>query len=185
MKFLFDFFPIVLFYVVYKATGDNIYYATGAAIVATLIQVGVSWLKYRKVEKMLLVTTALLVVFGGLTILLHKPEFIMWKVSIVNWLFGIVFLGSEFVGDKNIMERMMGATVSVPRSAWFRLNMSWVIFFTAIGFANLYVFEHYDQNTWVNFKVYGMLGLTVLLVIGQAFYLARHMETEESLEGEQ
>lgn len=184
MKFLFDFFPILLFYIVYKATGDNIYYATGAAIVATLIQVAVSWLKFRKVEKMLLVTAALLLVFGGLTIILHKPEFIMWKVSIVNWVFGGVFLASEFIGDKNIMERMMGATVTVPKPAWLRLNLSWVIFFVAIGFANLYVFTHYDQDTWVNFKVYGMLGLTVLLVIGQAFYLARHIEPEESLEGE-
>jgi intracellular septation protein len=189
MKFLFDFFPIIVFYAAYKLSGDDIFTATGAAIVATFLQVGYSYWKFRRVERMHVITALLLLVFGGLTIALHDPAFIKWKVSVVNWLFGLVFLGSHFVGDKTIMERMMSANVTVPKPVWFRLNMSWVVFFIAIGFLNLYVFKHYTENTWVNFKMYGMMGLTVVLVIGQAFYLARHMKPEEqpedSVEGEQ
>lgn len=182
MKFLVDFFPIIIFYAAYKFSGNDIFIATGAAIAATVLQVAFSWFKFRRVEKMHLITAVLLIVFGGLTIALHDPLFIKWKVSVVNWLFGAVFLGSEFIGKKNLIERMMSATITVSKPIWLRLNMSWVIFFFAVGFANLYVFKHYDQNTWVNFKVYGLLGLTVLLVIGQAFYLARHIKPEQQIE---
>lgn len=189
MKFLFDFFPIIVFYAAYKLGGDDIFVATGAAIVATFLQVGYSYWKFRRVERMHVITALLLLVFGGLTIALHDPAFIKWKVSVVNWLFGLVFLASHFIGDRTIMERMMSANVTVPKPVWFRLNMSWVVFFIAIGFLNLYVFKHYTENTWVNFKMYGMMGLTVVLVIGQAFYLARHIKPEEqpedSVEGEQ
>ncbi len=179
MKFLFDFFPIILFFIAYKASGGDMFLATGVIIAATAIQVGASWLHQRRVEKLHLITLGLVVVFGGATIYFQDEQFIKWKVSVVNWLFALVFLGSQLIGRRCLVERMMGATISVPKAVWGRLNFSWVAFFTAMGFVNLYVMTHYDSDTWVNFKFYGLLGLTFLFVIGQAFYLTRHIEASE------
>ncbi len=183
MKFLYDFFPIILFYLFYKL--QDIYWATGAAIVGTGLQVGISWVRHRKVEKMHLITFGLLVVLGGATILFHDAAFIKWKVSVVNWLFGVVFLGSQFIGGKTIAERMMGAAIQVPAEVWRRLNLGWALFFLGLGFLNLWVMYSVDEATWVNFKVYGLLGLTFLFVIAQSFYLARHVSEEKDPEPEQ
>lgn len=179
MKFLFDFFPIILFFVAYKLSGGDMFVATGVIIVATGVQVGLSWLMHRRVEKMHVITLALVVVFGGLTIYLHDERFIQWKVSVVNWLFAVVFLGSQFIGQRNLVERMMAASISVTKPVWTRLNLSWVGFFTAMGFLNLYVMTYYDNDTWVNFKLYGLMGLTLAFVVGQGFYLARHIQDEQ------
>lgn len=176
MKFLFDFFPLIAFYVAYKLY--DIFIATGVIIIATLIQVGYSWIRYKKVQNMHLITLALVVVFGGATILLHDAEFIKWKVSIVNWLFGVVFFGSQYIGKKNLVERMMGSAISVPSIIWNRLNLSWSLFFISVGFLNLYVFKNFDESTWVDFKVYGLLGLTAVFIIAQGFYLSRHVSDE-------
>jgi len=218
MKFLADFFPILLFFVAYKLYG--IYWATGVAIAASVLQVGFHWLRHRRVEKMHLVTLGLLVVFGGLTIALQDRAFIMWKPSIVNWLFAAVFLGSHFIGDRSLVERMMSHAIDVPPNIWNRLNQMWVVFFIAMGLANLYVANLFfivesqlnamagastgeidlalcaenfkgqalelclqardREETWVNFKLFGMMGLTILFVIAQAFYLARHIKDEET-----
>ena len=216
MKFLADFFPIVLFFVVYKLY--DIYVATGAAIAAALIQVLTHWYRHRRVEKMHLATLGLLAVFGGLTLALRDPIFVMWKPTVVNWLFALVFLGSQFIGNKPLVERMMGHAIEVPTWTWKRLNLSWVLFFLFLGFANLYVVYDYSgfygaqqaliaagghadlgrcgedfsgalldlcrdaqarEETWVNFKLFGMMGLTIVFVIGQAFYLARHVTDKE------
>jgi intracellular septation protein len=214
MKLLADFFPVLLFFVAYKLYG--IYAATAVAIVASLVQVGFGWLRHRKVQNMHLVTLGLLVVFGGLTIALQDRTFIMWKPSIVNWLFALVFLGSHFIGDKPLVERMMSHAIEVPQAVWNRLNQMWVLFFVAMGVANLYVANnffvaaarlreaaggvevdiaqcadqlqgtllalcqqaHQLEETWVNFKLFGMMGLTILFVIAQAFYLARHVHDQ-------
>ena len=176
MKFLFDFFPIVLFFIAYKLYG--IFAATAVAIAASFLQVGLYWLKHRKVENTHLVTLVLIAVFGGLTLILQDETFIKWKPSVINWLFGIVFLGSQFIGKKNIVERMMGANISLPKFIWPRLNMAWSVFFIALGFANLYVMSYYDTDTWVNFKMFGMMGLTIVFLVGQGFYLARYIQEE-------
>jgi intracellular septation protein len=173
MKFLYDFFPILLFFVAYKFYG--IYAATVVAIVAAFAQSGLFWLKHRRFEKMHLVTLALIVVFGGLTLILHDEMFIKWKPSVLNWLFGAVFIGSQYIGKKTLVERMMGANVALPTMVWNKLNMSWGLFFLALGFINLYVVYNFDTDTWVNFKMFGMLGLTLVFVIGQSFYLMRHI----------
>ena len=179
MKFLFDFFPLLAFYTAYKLY--DIFIATGVIIVATVIQVGYTWIRYKKVQNMHLVTLVLVVVFGGATILLHDAEFIKWKVSIVNWLFGVAFLGSQYIGNKNLVQRMLDTAISVPDTVWTRLNLSWSLFFLSMGFLNLYVFKNFDESTWVDFKVYGLLGLTAVFIIAQGFYLSRHA-SDDSME---
>ena len=178
MKLLFDFLPVVLFFAVYKIYND-FYLATGVIIIATAAQVGWMWWRHGKVERMPLITLALLVVFGGITLILHDEIFLKWKVSVVNWLFGLVFLGSQFIGKKPLIQRMMDAQISLPSPVWRRLNMAWVVFFLAMGMLNLYVIYQFDTDTWVDFKLYGLLGLTLVFVVAQGFYLARHMDVIE------
>lgn len=178
MKFLFDFLPILLFFIAFKFYG--IYVATAVAIAATVIQVGWLWLRHRKVETMPLVTLLLIVVLGGATLALHDETFIKWKPTAVNWLFSIAFLGSRFIGNKTLIERMMSSQMELPKAVWNRLNASWVIFFFAMGLANLFVAFNFNTDTWVNFKLFGMLGLTLAFVLVQAFYLARHLHPEKA-----
>lgn len=179
MKFLFDFFPVLLFFIAYKTS--DIYVATVVAILAGVAQVGYTWLKNRRIENTHMITLALLVVMGGATLYLQDETFIKWKPTVVNWLFALAFLGSQFVGKKPIIERMLGATVTLPSQVWLRLNWSWVAFFSAMGAANLYVVYTFDTDTWVNFKLFGMLALTFGFVLIQGFFIARHIkpETEE------
>lgn len=173
MKLLFDFFPILLFFIAYKLY--DIYVATAVLMVAVVVQVGWSWHRHRRVETMYWVTLGLTLVFGGATLLLQDETFIKWKPTLVNWLFALAFLISQYVGPKPILQRMMANNFDLPSPIWVRLNWIWIIFFTAIGAVNLYVAFHFDTNTWVNFKLFGMMGLTILFVIGQGFYLSRHI----------
>lgn len=214
MKFLFEFLPIALFVIVYKVY-DDMFIATAVFMVVFSIQLGVYWLKHRRLEKMHIITLALVTILGGATILLQNKAFFMWKPTAVNWAFGLAFLGSHFIGKKPLVERMMGHAIEAPAAIWRRLNMSWVIFFVTMGLANLYVANFYFQaetrlneaagqtvdletcadtfknqllelclqakqfeNSWVDFKFYGVIGLTILFVIGQAFYLARFMKDQ-------
>jgi intracellular septation protein len=144
--------------------------------------VAISWHGTRKVAAMQLVTLAILIIFGGLTLFLHDEQFIKWKPTVINWLFGGGFLASQFLGTKTVIERLMGANLTLPKPVWRRLNLGWVCFFFAMGGANLYVMSHFDRDTWVNFKLFGMLGLTVVFVVIQALYLSRHM-TEPGCKG--
>ncbi|PIE24919.1 MAG: septation protein A [Neptuniibacter caesariensis] len=179
MKLLLDFLPIIIFFVVYKATNDIIL-ATAILIPATLLQMLYTWLKTRTIEKMQLVTLFLVILLGGATILFQDKTFIQWKPTVVNWLFGIAFLGSQFIGEKTIVERLMGSSIAMPDFAWKRLNIAWVIFFMALGVVNLFVAYTFSEETWVNFKLFGMLGLTLLFVVAQGFYLSRHIESTDS-----
>lgn len=180
MKFLFDLFPILLFFVAYKMY--DIYVATAVAIGAACVQTGLFWLKHRKFEKMHLITLAILIVFGGLTLVLRDPVFIKWKPTVVNWMFGAAFLGSQFIGKRTLVERMMGHAISVPTPVWSRLNWAWILFFISMGLLNIYVAYSFSEATWVNFKLFGMMGLTLVFVFGQAFYLSRYMVTGEENE---
>ena len=180
MKFLYDFFPIVLFFVAYKVW--DIYVATGVAIAAAAVQTLAFWLKHRRFEKMHLVTFFLLLVFGGLTIFLHDPVFIKWKPTVINWLFAAAFLGSHWIGDRPLVERMMSHAIKAERPVWMRLSWLWIAFFTGIGLLNLYVAFNYTEEAWVNFKLFGMLGITLAFVVGQAFYLSRYVEDHETRE---
>lgn len=192
MQILFDLFPVLLFFAAYKFGG--IYAATGAAIAASALQVGFVWFRHRRVEKMHLVTLALILVLGGATLLLHDNRFIMWKPTLVNWLFAAAFLGSALIGEKTVVERMMGDRIALPRPVWRRLNWSWALFFALLGGANLYVAFYYGldlpaerrEEIWVNFKLFGMMGLTVAFAAAQVFYLSRHIqEPQEERKGEE
>jgi intracellular septation protein len=181
MKFLFDFFPILAFFVAFKVHDDpkqGILVATAVAIAASLVQVGAYWYKHRRFETMHLVTLLLILLLGGATLWLQDEIFIKWKPTAVNWLFGIVFLGSHYIGQKPLIERMLGSSLTLPRGVWTRLNMSWVIFFIFMGFANLYVAYNFDTDTWVDFKLFGMMGMTLAFVVGQAFYLGRYIKDD-------
>ncbi len=173
MKLLYDFFPILLFFIAYKL--DGIYTATGVAIAAAALQTGAFWLRHRRFEKMHLVTFGLLVFFGGLTLLLRDPVFIKWKPSVVNWLFAAVFLGSHWIGDKPVIERMMSHAIQAPSPVWLKLSWMWIAFFISVGLLNLYVAYSFSEETWVNFKLFGMLGITFAFVIAQGLYLGRYV----------
>ncbi len=180
MKFLFDFFPILLFFAAYKMY--DIYVATAVAIGAAAVQTLLFWIKHRRFEKMHLATFALLAVFGGLTLLLRDPVFIKWKPTVINWLFAAAFIGSHWIGAKPLVQRMMEHAVQVPPPIWLRLSWMWIAFFVSVGFINLYVAFTYSENTWVNFKLFGIMGLTFVFVILQALYLGRYIQ-EEKAEG--
>ncbi|WP_455217078.1 septation protein A [Kaarinaea lacus] len=176
MKFLFDFFPVLLFFLAYKMYG--IYEAVAVAIVASFIQVGLYWYRHRRFENLHLISLAVVAIFGGLTLALQDETFIKWKPSIVNWLFGLVFLASQFIGKKNLVETLMSSSLTLPSYIWPRLNIAWSIFFIALGFVNLYVMSFYDTDTWVEFKVFGMMGLTLGFIVVQGIYLAPHVQAE-------
>lgn len=177
MKLLFDFLPILLFFVAYKLT--DIYVATGVLIVASLAQVGWLWLRHRRVEKLPLITAGLVLVLGGATLILHDPIFVKWKPTVVNGLFAIAFLGSRFIGEKTLLERMLGGQLELPRPVWVKLTFAWVVFFCVLGAVNLYVAFTFDENTWVNFKLFGMMGLTLVFVLAQATYMSRHLKHDD------
>ncbi len=178
MKMFFDFFPIILFFVAYKFQG--IYVATMVAIAATFVQVGWVWLRHRRVETMHLVTLGLIVVFGGATLYLHDEQFIKWKPTVINWLFGVAFLASQYIGRKPFIQRMMANNIELPERVWYRLNLSWALFFLFLGGVNLFVIYTFDTDTWVNFKLFGMLGLTFAFVLLQAVFLSRYLPEPES-----
>jgi intracellular septation protein len=125
---------------------------------------------------MQLVTLAIIIVFGGLTLYLQDEMFIKWKPTVVNWLFAAAFLATHFFGKQTAIERMMGSALTLPEKIWRRLNLGWVFFFLSLGCANLYVMSHFDSDTWVNFKLFGMLGLTVVFIILQSLFLSRYMQ---------
>ena len=173
MKQLLDFFPILLFFVAYKLYG--IYAATLTAIVASIAQVAVYWLKYRRFETMHLLSLGIISVFGGATLFLQDEMFIKWKPTVLNGLFALVFLLSQWIGRKPLIERMMSTHVEAPPEVWRKLNLAWVTFFLVMGATNLFVVYNFDTDAWVNFKLFGLLGLFFLFVLLQYLYLFRYM----------
>jgi len=177
VKFLFDIFPVLVFFIAFKVYG--IYAATAAAITATVVQVAWSWVRHRKVEKMLLISFGIIVVFGGATLLLKDETFIKWKPTVLYWAFAATLLSSELFFGKNLIRAMMGAQMTLPNPVWKKLNLSWSVFFALMGIANLYVALNYSTDAWVNFKLFGGIGLLLAFAIGQALMLSRYLETEQ------
>ena len=177
MKFLFDLFPVLCFFAVYWVS--DIYTATGAAIVATIGQVAWLRLRKRRIEPMLWLSVALIVVFGGLTLMLEDKRFIMWKPTVLYWLFAAVLAVSALALRKNLIRSMLAKEIQLPDSVWSSLNWSWVGFFLLMGVANLYVAFTFEEATWVKFKLFGGTGLMLLFVVGQALFLARHVQEEK------
>ncbi|WP_019896339.1 septation protein A [Hydrogenovibrio halophilus] len=182
MKLLFDLFPVILFFIAFKMYG--IYIATAVAIVASIAQVAFVYAKNRKVEKMHLITLALIVILGGATLIFQDEDFIKWKPTVVNWGFALVFVASHFIGKKPIIERMMDQAITLPKQAWLRLSQMWVAFFVFSGVANIYVAYQYSTDTWVNFKLFGLMGLTFAFIVLQGLYIARYVKQDEREEAE-
>jgi intracellular septation protein len=178
MKFFFDLFPIILFFVAFKLQG--IFVATGVAIGATFAQIGWVYFRRRKVDAMLWISLVIIVVFGGATLLLHDETFIKWKPTVLYWLFASVLFVSDAIFGKNLIRAMMRQQVALPVPVWRKLNLSWVLFFALMGATNLYVAFHYSTETWVDFKLFGTLGLMVVFVLLQGVALAKYVEDKES-----
>lgn len=177
MKFLFDLFPILLFFAAYKFYG--IFTATAVAIGASFAQIGWVWLRHRKVDTMLWLSLGIITVFGGATLALHDATFIKWKPTVLYWLFAAVLLVSEIAFKKNLIKAMMQKQMSLPENLWGRLNFGWIVFFILVGIANLYVAFNFSENAWVNFKLFGILGLMFAFVLGQGLLLAKYVEVED------
>jgi intracellular septation protein len=198
MKILFDLLPVILFFAAYKVAASNpsgafdlasrwlgdgiaatqapILLATAVAILATIGQIAWVWTRHRKVDTMLWVSLAIILVFGGATLLFHNPTFIKWKPTALYWLFGSVLAVSALVFRRNLIRRMLEGQVQLPDRIWSRLNLAWSVFFMLMGFLNLYVAYNFSEETWVDFKLFGGMGLMLAFVLGQGFYLSRHME---------
>jgi intracellular septation protein len=174
MKFLFDLFPVILFFVVFKFFG--IYEATAVAIVATFLQIGWVWFKHGKVEPMLWVSLVVISVFGGATLYLQNEAFIKWKPTVLYWLFAAALGLGALLFKKNLMRSLMGKQMSLPDHVWTQVLLSWIGFFAVMGILNLYVAFNYSTDTWVNFKMFGGMGLMLLFVLGQAVMLAKHID---------
>jgi intracellular septation protein len=203
LKLLFDLLPVILFFTSYKlaqafpdfsaALADRwlgalvadgavpvdqapILLATALAIAASLAQVGWLLARKRKVDPMLWISVAVIVVFGGATIWLHDETFIKWKPSILYWLFGAILLGGRLIGRRNLLRSVLGEQLVLPAAIWERLLWVWIAFFAVIGAVNLIVAYTVPTATWVNFKLFGLMGLTFAFTIGIGLWLARHMK---------
>ena len=184
MKFLFDFFPVLAFFIAFYLPENRdqaIYVATATAIIASIIQIGVHWFRNKRVEKMHLITLVMILVLGGATLLLHDERYIKWKPTAVYWAFAVVLTLSQLLAKKNIIKSMLGKQIELPENVWGPLNLSWAGFFTIVGIINLYIAFNFSTEVWVNFKMFGMLGLFFLFAVGQSFFLAKYIsEPEES-----
>lgn len=189
MKQLIDFIPLIVFFTIYKmdpraidVAGQNIelggpFSATMALMITSAVVYGGMYLKSRHLEKSQMITLVAVMLFGGMTLAFHDELFLKWKAPIVNWIFAIAFLGSQFIGSKTLVQRMMGHVMTLPDRIWTRLNLSWVVFFVSLGAANLFVAFTF-HNIWVDFKVFGSLILTFAFVILQFVFLSKYMSTD-------
>jgi intracellular septation protein len=182
MKIFFDLLPVILFFIAYKMF--DIYVATGVIIVACLVQLIAVRLVTKRVEKVYIWTCLAVVLLGGLTIWLRDPMFIKWKPSIVNWGLGLAFLISQFVGEKPLVERMLGKALEMPREKWKRLNFAWILFFLACGSLNIFIAYRWSESAWVNFKLFGLTGLSFAFIIIQMALLRAHIKEPEEAEKE-
>lgn len=175
MKMIVDFFPVLVFFLTYRFFG--IYVATTVAMIASGVQVIGYYLKHRRVEKMHVVSCVLLFVFGGATLFFHNPWYIKWKPTVIYWVMAVVMLGSYWIGPKTVAERMMAQHITLSSQIWGRINLAWALYFSCLGALNLYIAYTFSTSVWVTFKLFGGIGLTLLFVLLQAFYLTKHIES--------
>ena len=206
MKLLFDLFPVILFFAVFKFAGAQpeaaqafashylaflvadgeitaqqapILLSTAVAILATLAQVLWLLLRRRHVDTMLWVSLVIIVVFGGATIYFHDEMFIKWKPTVLYWCFALALIGAQLVLRKNLIRSLMGQQMSLPDPVWDKLNLAWSAFFAAMGALNLYIAFNFPLELWVNFKMSGFIGLMIAFVIAQTAYLSRYLKEPE------
>jgi intracellular septation protein len=178
MQLFVDYLPILIFFGAYFYQG--IYFATGMLMVVMPVVMLVQWAITRKLNKIYAASTVLVLILGSATLLLRNPLFLYWKPTVLNWAIGLAFLGSQFIGEKPFAQRMLGGATSLEENQWRRLNQIWVVFFLFIGGINIYVAYTFSEPTWVKFKLFGMLGLTLLFVIVQTIWLTVTMNKNES-----
>ena len=208
MKLLFDFLPIILFFVAYKLADLNkeaaaalatshfgfivsggvvgaseapVLLATVVVIVATLAQVLVMKLRGKKIDTMLWVSLVLVVVLGGLTIWFHSETFIKWKPTLLYWTMAGAFLLGPLLFGKNLLRLLLGEQLQLPDAIWQRLNWAWVAFFGTMGALNLWVAYTFSTDTWVNFKLFGGIGLMIVFTLVQGVYLSRYLPDEPAV----
>lgn len=177
MSSLLEFLLLAAFFLSYLWKG--IYFATGVIMVGSLLVLAVSWRKKGRLEPLPLMVAVLALVLGGVTLLLHDPVYIKWKFTAVEWLFGMVLLGSQFIGKKPLLRRMLEEQLALPDPIWTRLNLMWAGFFLLLGTVNVYVLYHFSTAAWVRFKLFGATGLMLVFVVLQAFYLTKYLPPEE------
>jgi intracellular septation protein len=185
VKAFIDFIPVILFFIAYKFY--DIYVATAVVIVASVLQAGYVYLTEKRIPGMLLASTGLIVLLGVATLILQDDNFIKWKPTVVNWLFAAVFIASLYIGAKPLLQRMMeGAFEHLPLTVWQRMSWVWALFFISVGIINLWVAYTFDTDTWVNFKLFGLLAITFVFIIAQSLYLMKiHQEYMPETEEDQ
>ncbi len=177
MKQLLDFIPLVVFFILFKTSG--IYVATAALIVTTILQVAITWFIYKRVEKMQLITFAVVVIFGSLTLFFHNDEFIKWKVTIIYLLFAVGLIISQYMG-KPAIKKMLGKELILPDAVWNKINLAWALFFLVCSLVNIYVAFWLPLAIWVNFKVFGLLIATLVFALLTGFYMYKHMPNDSN-----
>ena len=168
MKFLFELFPVALFFAAILVW--DIFVATAVAIAATFVQVGWLALRKKKIPPMLWASLAIIVVFGGLTLYLRDKTFILWKPTVLYWLMGAA------LARRNLVRGLLSEQMKLPDPVWARLNWSWVGFFAVMGLLNLYVAYNFSETVWASFKLFGGMGLMLLFVVAQSAFLAKYVE---------
>jgi intracellular septation protein len=178
MKILFDLFPVILFFATFKFS-DDIFLATGVAIIATFVQV--AWVKFHrgKVDNMLWVSLGIITVMGGATLLLHDENFIKWKPTVLYWLFTLVLVLSDVFFKKNLIRSFLQEKVTLPSRVWTQMNYSWGLFFAVLGFINLYVAYNYSLDSWVNFKLFGFSALMFVFILLQAAWMSKYTDDDK------
>jgi intracellular septation protein len=169
MQLFIDYIPIVIFIVAYFY--KDIFFATGVLMAVMPVILLLQWITTRKLNKIYLASTILVLVLGSATLFYRDATFLYWKPTVLNWAIAAAFLGSQWLGEKTITQRMLGSAAELTRAQWLRLNQIWVGFFIAVGTINLFVAYNFSEEFWVKFKLFGMLGLTVLFVIVQSIWL--------------
>lgn len=177
LNFLYDFVPVLLFFLMFKLYG--IYVATWVGMIATGVQVVTTLMWKKKLDKQQLITFIVFVMFGSMTLYFHNPIFVKWKPTIVFWIFGLFLIGSHFIGKKVLIQRMLEPLIekqqALPPIIWTRLNVAWIFFFMLLGSINLLIAYHLSTNAWVNFKFYGILGSLLFFSFLQAICIARYI----------
>jgi intracellular septation protein len=175
MKLLFDFLPIILFFIAFKMKG--IFVATGVAIAASVVQIGWMIVKRKKVEPMMWMSLGIIVVFGGATILLHNETYIKWKPSILYWVLGLALMAGQLLFNKIGMKALLGKQMEMAESSWKKVNLSWSIFFIILGCINLFIAYNFSTDIWVNFKLFGIMGIIMVFAVVQSFFLRSAVKT--------
>ncbi|CAA0125449.1 putative intracellular septation protein A [Halioglobus japonicus] len=188
MKQIAEFIPIALFFIVYQFDGqsislfgwnyhfDGIYSATAVLMIATVLQVVFTYALTRRFEKRLMWLAAAVLIFGGATLFFHNQMFIQWKPTIFNWALALAFGGSQFIGEKNLMQRTLGSQIHLPRPIWTKLNLLWTANFLIVGGLNIFVAYSFSEATWVSYKMYSAIGFTLVLTILTAVLVSPHLK---------